>query len=94
MPPESDDPKWVQMSPGGASLMIQARDSIEADVPALAGREIDGAFACHVDVDDVTALQDRLTAAGETVVQEFREIATAYREARGLRWPIVRLPIP
>lgn len=80
MPPDSDDPEWAQIALGEASLMVQARESIEADVPALAGREIGGSFTLYVDVDDVTALHDELGSAGETVVQELRETDYDRRE--------------
>lgn len=80
MPPESDDPKWAQIALDEASLMFQERDSIEADVPALAGLEVGGSFTLYVDVDDATALHDRLVDAGATVVQELRETDYDRRE--------------
>lgn len=80
MPPESDDPEWAQIALDEASLMFQERASIEADVPALAGREIGGSFTLYVDVDDTDALHDRLVEAGATVVQERRETDYGRRE--------------
>ncbi len=80
MPPESDEPEWAQIALDDAWLMFQERASLEADVPALEGREIGGSFTLYVDVDEATALHDRLTEAGETVVQELRETDYGRRE--------------
>jgi len=80
MPPESDDPEWAQIALDDCGLMFQERGSIEADVPALAGREVGGSFTCYIDVDDAEALYDRLTHAGQPVVQELRETDYGRRE--------------
>lgn len=80
MPPESDDPEWAQIALDDAWLMFQDRESLTADVPVLEGREIGGSFTLYVDVDDATALHDRLVEAGETVVQELRETDYGRRE--------------
>lgn len=80
MPPESDEPEWAQLALDDAWLMLQERESLEADVTVLEGREIGGSFTLYLDVDDAVALRDRLVAAGETVVQELRETDYDRRE--------------
>lgn len=83
MPEGSDDPVWAQVALGDAWLMFQARDSLEADVPALAGAEIGGSFTLYVDVDDASGLHDRLVDGPDAdgpVVQELRETEYGRRE--------------
>lgn len=80
MPPDSSDPEWAQLEFGDGWLMLQERESLESDVPALAGEAIGGSLTLYVDVDDAADLLDSVEAAGATVVQELRETEYGRRE--------------
>ncbi len=80
MPPGTDDPEWGQVEFGDVQLMFQDRNSLEADVPALAGADIGGSLTLYVDTDDALAVHERALAEGATVVQELRETEYGRRE--------------
>lgn len=73
MPPESDEPEWGQVEFGDVWLMFQARDSLEDEVPALAGAAIGGSLTMYVDTDDAREVHERAREAGATVVQALHE---------------------
>ena len=81
MPADSDDPEWAQVGFGDVSVMFQGRDSLAADVPALAEVDIGGSLTLYVDVEDVEGLHERVVdREGASVAQALRETEYGRRE--------------
>jgi uncharacterized glyoxalase superfamily protein PhnB len=80
LPSDGEDPWWVQMRLGDASLMFQERESLTEKLPALEGEAIGGSVAFYIDVDDAEALRDELDAAGVDITQTLHETDFGWRQ--------------
>jgi uncharacterized glyoxalase superfamily protein PhnB len=80
MPPETEQPEWAQLEFGDVWLMLQERDSLEADVPGLAGAEMGGSLTLYIDVNDAEGLFERVSGTDAPVAQELRETEYGRRE--------------
>jgi uncharacterized glyoxalase superfamily protein PhnB len=54
--PDEGAPVWAMLSAGGVSLMFQARQSLEEELPQLTGQPIGASQSLYISVDDADAL--------------------------------------
>ncbi len=67
LPPEGVEPVWSQFLAGKVELMVQTRESLEADVPSFAFLPLGASMTLYFGVDDLDALHARLKDAVSTV---------------------------
>jgi uncharacterized glyoxalase superfamily protein PhnB len=60
MPEDGDDLVWAQIEMGDVWIMFQQRESLEEELPSIAGTEIGGSFTMYIDVDDIDSLATSL----------------------------------
>jgi uncharacterized glyoxalase superfamily protein PhnB len=77
---ETEDPWWVQVAIGDASLMFQERGSLTEKLPELSGESIGGSIALYVDVDDADALHEDLATSGVEIRHEPHETDFGWRQ--------------
>jgi uncharacterized glyoxalase superfamily protein PhnB len=54
--PDEGTPIWAMLSAGGVTVMFQARQSLEEELPQLVGQPIGASQSLYIGVDDADAL--------------------------------------
>ena len=58
--PDSGNWQFAILVNGGATLMIQSRDTLAEDIPAMKHHKTGGTFTLYFDTEDVTALFEKV----------------------------------
>lgn len=71
LPPEDDtETWWAQVVIDDVTLMFQSRENLQKKFPQLDGTPTGGSAVLYLDVDDATALQEKLESEGVEIIQE------------------------
>lgn len=77
--PEEGTPIWASLSVNSVLLMVQARHSLEEELPQLTGRPIGATQSLYIGVDDADALYQRIRSQTQ-IIKEPQTTAYGARE--------------